>query len=69
MKTETFQIEGMSCGHCVRAVQQALEETDSVTVKQVEIGTATVAYDPERMSHDRLVEAIEDAGYTVAVNA
>ncbi|MDX1547391.1 MAG: heavy-metal-associated domain-containing protein [Rhodothermales bacterium] len=66
MKTETIQIDGMSCGHCVRAVREALEETDGVTVEHVEIGTATVRYEGDR---SRLVEAVEDAGYAVPESA
>lgn len=66
MKTETIQIDGMSCGHCVRAVREALEETEGVTVDNVAIGTATVRFEGDR---GRLVEAIEDAGYAVPDSA
>lgn len=63
--TETLQIEGMSCGHCVRAVRQALEEVEGIEVQSVEIGSAQVIYDPSATDHGDLVEVIEDAGYTV----
>ncbi|MFB3132331.1 MAG: cation transporter, partial [Rhodothermales bacterium] len=45
-KQETLQIEGMSCGHCVKAVQGALEAVEGVEVHAVEIGTAQISYDP-----------------------
>lgn len=64
MKTVTLTIEGMTCQHCVRAVREALEKVPATTVKSVEIGSATVDYDPERVSQDALAEAIADEGYT-----
>ena len=65
-KTETFEIQGMSCGHCVRAVREALDEVDGVTVEDVGIGSARVAYDPQQTDRARIVEAVEEAGYAVA---
>lgn len=62
---ETFDIDGMSCGHCVRAVREALEETPGVHVDHVEIGRARVDYDTEEVSRAQIVEAIEEAGYAV----
>ncbi|MDQ7039664.1 MAG: cation transporter [Rhodothermus sp.] len=66
MKTqETFQIEGMSCQHCVKAVTTALQKLPGVDVQSVEIGRATVVYDPAQISRDQLKAAIEAEGYTV----
>jgi copper chaperone CopZ len=67
MKNETLKIEGMSCGHCVRAVTEALREIDGVEVQRVEIGTADIAY-PETVTHERVVAALEEAGYEVIEN-
>lgn len=64
-KEETIKIEGMSCGHCVKAVRSALEALAGVDVHAVEIGTAQVGYDTEATDAAQIVEAIEDAGYTV----
>jgi copper chaperone len=65
MEQTTLQIDGMSCGHCVSRVQKALARVDGVHVDQVEVGSARVTYDPERVSLQRLREAVEDAGYDV----
>ena len=62
---DRLDIDGMGCEHCVTAVRDALDTVDGVTVEEVEIGSATVAYDPGAASHDDLVRAIEDAGYSV----
>ena len=65
MDRVTMKIEGMSCGHCVGAVTSALKSVDGVRVERVEIGSATLAYDPATASPDRIVQAIEDEGYQV----
>jgi len=64
-QTETLNIEGMSCNHCVSSVNNALASTEGVEVKKVEIGKAEVAYDPAKVTHQDLVTAIEDIGYSV----
>ena len=63
---KTFQITGMSCGHCVRAVEGALAALEGVEIEQVEIGRATVRFDPVQHDAARIAEAIEAEGYTVA---
>lgn len=65
LQSEQFNIEGMSCGHCVKAVRQALEAITGVNVENVEIGRAQVSYDPSITDRAHLVEAIEEEGYTV----
>lgn len=63
---ETFQISGMSCGHCVHAVRKALDGTEGVVVESVEIGSATVTFDPAVVDRASVVRVIEDEGYGVA---
>ena len=65
MERLTLNIEGMTCGHCVRSVDQALKAVDGVAVEQVTIGKATVRFDPSATSTDRIAQAIADEGYTV----
>ena len=62
----TLDIEGMSCEHCVRAVRGALERVEGVRVDDVEIGRATVQYDPERASVEEIVDAVNDEGYSAS---
>lgn len=64
MKTVTLAIEGMTCEHCVRAVRGALDKLSSTEVESVEIGSATVKYDPTLVNEETLVETIADEGYT-----
>ena len=64
-RTETLTITGMSCGHCVRAVQNALEAVDGVSVEDVRVGEARVRYDDEAVDPAAVVRAVEDEGYAV----
>ena len=59
-----LEIDGMSCSHCVAAVSEALGELPGVTVEQVRVGAAQVSYQPDKISPDQIVLAVEDAGYS-----
>ncbi len=61
----TIKINGMSCAHCVAAVQKALVAVPGVTVKEVQIGSATVSIDPATGSLSAVEAAIDAAGYDV----
>lgn len=63
MNRVTLQVQGMSCGHCVRAVEDALSQVEGATVEKVEIGSAVVTFDPQRTNTGALVDAVADAGY------
>ena len=65
MERLTMRIEGMSCGHCVRAVDGALKAIDGVGVEQVQIGQATVSYDPRTTSPEQITGAVAAEGYAV----
>lgn len=66
MDRVTMTIEGMSCQHCVRAVDAALREVPGVAVEAVGVGSATVALDPAATSREAVADAVRDAGYEVA---
>ena len=65
MKEQTLEIGGMTCGHCLRAVKDALTEMPGVTLEEVRIGSARVSYDESQVQPDAIAEAIRDAGYTI----
>ena len=67
MERLTLTIEGMSCEHCVRAVRGRLEKTAGVKVSDVQVGTATLEFDPAKVNVDDIEEAIADEGYTAFV--
>jgi copper chaperone CopZ len=63
MKQLTLNISGMSCGHCVGRVTNALNSIAGVETEGVKIGSATVAYDPATTSPAQIAAAVADAGY------
>lgn len=65
MKEETIRIKGMSCGHCVRAVTEALESIEGVETHEVTMGEAKVRYDESKVDASGMRSVIEDAGYEV----
>lgn len=63
--TEILSISGMSCQGCVASVQKAISRLP-VEKAEVEIGKAMVEFDESKVTHQQLVEVIEDAGFEVA---
>ncbi len=59
-----IQIEGMSCGHCVAHVKEALEEIKDVESVEVSLEEkcATIV---GNASQEEIKEAIDEAGYDV----
>ena len=64
MEALHLTIEGMTCEHCVRAVEGRLRKTVGVEVERVSVGSADVRFDPARTNLEEITEAIADEGYT-----
>ncbi len=58
----TLSIDGMSCGHCVKAVTKSLSEVPGVQVKSVAVGTALIEAKDESVAAQAMA-ALEAAGY------
>jgi copper chaperone CopZ len=67
MRQATLHIEGMSCGHCLNAVNRALSAVPGVTIDAVRIGRADVSYDDTATTISDLEAAVAEAGYRVTV--
>ena len=63
MQHATLHIDGMSCGHCLNAVNRALSAVPGVEVESVQIGRARVRYDEDTTSPAALEAAVSEAGY------
>ncbi|MFA1822166.1 cation transporter [Virgibacillus oceani] len=57
--SKTFNVNGMSCGHCVSSVEGALKELNGVKDVQVSLenGKVTLDYD-ENLVNDNQITAI-----------
>jgi Cu+-exporting ATPase len=60
-----FNVAGMNCASCVSHVQKAAQSLPGVTNVNVNLalGRATVNFDPQTISPDRIATAITDSGY------
>ena len=63
MRSLTLHIEGMSCGHCLNAVNQALAQLPGVRLEALRIGRADLQYDETAIEPGRIEAAVTDAGY------
>ena len=70
-KTETLDIEGMTCASCASFVEKSLSRTPGVQRAMVNFATekATVDYVPTQASPTSLKEAVINAGYGVVERA
>jgi len=59
-----FNVEGMSCQHCVAAVTRAIHERDASAQVQIDLQAGRVSVESNQPA-DVLKAAIDDAGYTV----
>lgn len=60
----TFDVQDMTCGHCVSTITKALKDTDRDATVQIDLAAHRVQVEPAASSADELAEAIRDAGYT-----
>lgn len=67
MRQITLHIDGMTCGHCLNAVNQAIRSVPGVELESVQIGRATLRYDEAVTAPDAIVTAVENAGYRATV--
>jgi copper chaperone CopZ len=64
VRQATLHIEGMSCGHCLNAVNRALSVVPGVQIDAIRIGRAEVSYDENTTDPSQLEAAVLEAGYT-----
>jgi len=57
-----FQVEAMSCGHCVNAVTQAVKSVDPQAQVEVDLAAHKVRVETAR-EESAVVRALTEAGY------
>ncbi|PJK34968.1 copper resistance protein CopZ [Pseudomonas sp. S10E 269] len=60
---QVFSVEGMTCGHCVRAVTQALQGKDPAASVKVDLAAKEVGIE-SRLSAEEVIKAITEEGYS-----
>jgi copper chaperone len=63
-----LQVEGMTCGGCVRSVTKSVQALDADARVDVDLASKKVRIDSQA-SLDSIRTAIDDAGYEVTASA
>ena len=61
---QSFQVQGMTCGHCVKAVTEAVKTIDPKAEVQVDLASGKVQVQSEQ-DRAAIAGAIEEEGYKV----
>lgn len=61
---ERFDVQGMTCGHCVRAVTEAVKRVDPAATVAVDLPTGRVEVE-SGAARERIAAAIREEGYAV----
>ncbi|MFO2463387.1 cation transporter [Pseudomonas sp. 15FMM2] len=59
---QVFNVEGMTCGHCVRAVTQAVQSQDPAASVRVDLAAKEVGVE-SRLSPQEVINLITEEGY------
>lgn len=67
MQDITLKVQGMSCGHCVKAVESSVGDLNGVELVKVDLDGAEVAvsFNDALVSIDQIKETIIEEGYEV----
>ena len=60
----TFQVQDMTCGHCVATLTRAVTAADPGATVTVDLAAHRVGIEPVRADGPALARAMEEAGYT-----
>ena len=67
MSIESFNVVGMTCGHCVAAVSSEVSRIDGVTKVEVDLTSGAVTVESDRpVDPNAFAAAIDEAGYALA---
>ncbi|RON62196.1 heavy-metal-associated domain-containing protein [Pseudomonas fluorescens] len=59
---QVFNVQGMSCGHCVKAVTQAVQAKDPTASVRVDLAAKEVGVE-SALSADQVIAIISEEGY------
>lgn len=67
MEKVTLNVQGMSCGHCVKTIEGSVGELQGVASVKVHLenGTVDVEYNANEVTLETIKETIDEQGYEV----
>ncbi len=64
--TQTFRVDGMTCGHCSGAVAAELSAIDGVLAVDVDLDTGRAVVESDReLARSEVEAAVIEAGYSL----
>lgn len=63
---QVFNVQGMSCGHCVKAITQAVQAKDPAASVRVDLAAKEVGVE-SALTTDQVIAAITEEGYEAKV--
>ena len=63
---QVFNVQGMSCGHCVKAITNAVQAKDPAACVRVDLAAKEVGVE-SALTSDQVIEAISEEGYAVTL--
>ena len=63
---QVFNVQGMSCGHCVKAITQALQAKDPAASVRVDLAAKEVGVE-SALTTEQVIAAITEEGYEAKV--
>ena len=63
---QVFNVQGMSCGHCVKAITQALQTKDPAASVRVDLAAKEVGVE-SALTSDQVIAAITEEGYDAQI--
>ncbi|MEX5668587.1 cation transporter [Pseudomonas neuropathica] len=61
---QVFNVQGMSCGHCVKAITNAVQAKDPAASVRVDLAAKEVGVE-SALSAEQVMEVISEEGYAV----
>lgn len=71
MATKSFNIQGMTCAACARAVERATRKIPGVTESNVNLATEkmNISFDDDKVTVENIQTAVDKAGYKAIIEA
>jgi copper chaperone len=62
----TYDVTGMTCGHCAQAISTEVETIEGVRTVSVDVATGRLTVEGEGFTDEQVAAAVDEAGYSVA---
>jgi copper chaperone len=63
---QVFNVQGMTCGHCVKAVTRAVQDQDAAATVEIDLAARQVRVQ-SALAAEQILAAIREEGYQAEV--